>query len=146
MDITFTDTSAAGTVAVRGRSTSISKGFDAPTLAGGSHDLLALGTLPLAPGFSTTLPVFSPRQQQVRTVHFSVTGTTTVETPAGSFEAYVVDVTVGDDEVTGTVHLRKSAPHHVVEATLEVSTPRGTRTIRRTLTATRSSSSPSTSR
>ena len=146
MDITFTDTSAAGTISVRGRSTSISKGFDAPTLAGGSHDLIALGTMPLTPGFSTALQVFSSQQQQVRTAHFAVTGTTTVETPAGSFAAYVVDVTVGSGEVTGTMHLRKSAPHHVVETTLEVSTPRGTRTIRQTLTEKRPSSPASSSR
>ena len=133
MDITFTDTSASGTMKVRGQSTSISRGFDAPTLAGGTHDLIALGAMPIAPDFSTSLQVFSPQQQKVRTANFEVTGTTTVETPAGSFEAYVVDVTVGTDKVTGTVHLRRTAPHHVVKAHLEVSTPRGTRTIRQTL-------------
>jgi len=133
MDITFADTSASGTMKVRGRSTSISKGFDAPTLAGGAHDLIALGTMPLKPGFSTSLQVFSPQQQKVRTANFEVTGTTTVDTPAGSFEAYVVDVTVGSDKVDGTVHLRKAAPHHVVKAELDVSTPRGSRTISQTL-------------
>jgi dienelactone hydrolase len=133
MDITFADTLASGTMKVRGRSTSISKGFDAPTLAGGTHDLIALGAMPLEPGFSTSLQVFSPQQQKVRTANFEVTGTTTVDTPAGSFEAYVVDVTVGSDKVDGTVHLRKAAPHHVVKAELDVSTPRGSRTISQTL-------------
>ncbi|MFB6279653.1 MAG: alpha/beta fold hydrolase [Salinibacter sp.] len=146
MDVTYTDTSASGTVKVRGRSTSISKTFDRPTLAGGSHDLIALGTMPLKPGFSTSLQVFSPRQQTVRTANFEVTGTKTVTTPAGSFEAYVVDVTVGDDKVTGTVHLRKTAPHHVVKAKLDVSTPRGTRTIRQTLSKMSTSTSGSGTR
>lgn len=133
MDVTYTDTSASGTMKVRGRSTSISKSFDRPTLAGGFHDLIALGTMPLEKGFSTSLEVFSPRKQKVRTASFEVTGTKTVETPAGSFETYVVDVTVGDDKASGTVHLRRSAPHHVVKVNLEVSTPRGTRTISQTL-------------
>jgi len=133
MDITFTDTSASGEITMRGQSTSISQTFDTPTLAGGSHDLMALGTMPLEPGFSTSLQVFSPRQQTVRTANFEVTGTRTVKTPSGSFDTYVVDVTVGDDKVTGTVHLRKEAPHHVIKTKLDQSTARGTRTIRQTL-------------
>jgi len=133
MDVTYTATSASGEIKMRGRSSSISQQFDSPTLAGGAHDLLALSTMPLEPGFSTSLQVFNPQQQTVRTANFEVTGTETVETPAGSFEAYVVDVTVGDDEVSGTVHLRKAAPHHVVQTNLEQSTPRGTRTISQTL-------------
>ncbi|MFB6273916.1 MAG: alpha/beta fold hydrolase [Salinibacter sp.] len=146
MDVTYTDTSATGTIKMRGRSTSISKTFDQPTLAGGAHDLIALGTMPLEPGFSTSLQVFSARQQAVRTANFEVTGTETVKTPAGSFETYVVDVTVGDDKVTGTVHLRKAAPHHVVKAKLDVSTPRGTRTITQTLSNMDTSSSASGTR
>ncbi len=133
MDITYTDTSASGTIEMRGQSTSISESFDAPTLAGGTHDLIALGTMPLEPGFSTSLQVFSPQQQTVRTATFEVTGTKTVDTPVGSFETYVVDVTVGDDKVSGTVHLRKAAPHHIVKTNLDVSTPRGTRTVSQTL-------------
>lgn len=133
MDITFTDTSASGEIKMRGQSTSVSQQFDSPTLAGGAHDLLALGTMPLEPGFSTSLQVFSPQQQTVRTARFEVTGTKTVETPAGTFETYVVDVTVGDDAMTGTVHLRTEAPHHVVKTKLDQSTARGTRTITQTL-------------
>jgi dipeptidyl aminopeptidase/acylaminoacyl peptidase len=146
MDITFTDTSASGTMKVRGQSTSISKSFDGPTLAGGAHDLIALGGMPLKPGFSTSLQVFSPQQQKVRTANFEVTGTTTVDTPVGSFEAYVVDVTVGDDKVTGTVHLRTAAPHHVVKTKLDISTPRGSRTITQTLSEMSTSSSASGTR
>jgi hypothetical protein len=133
MDVTYTDTSASGEITMRGQSTSVSQQFDRPTLAGGAHDLLALSTMPLEPGFSTSLPVFSARQQTVQTARFEVTGTETVETPAGTFEAYVVDVTVGDDKVSGTVHLRAEGPHHVVKSELEQSTPRGTQTITQTL-------------
>jgi hypothetical protein len=133
MDVTYTDTSASGSIQMRGQSTSIGTSFDRPTLAGGAHDLVALSTMPLEPGFNTSLQVYSPQQQSVMTANFEVTGTTNVETPAGSFETYVVDVTVGDDRVTGTTHLRKTAPHHVVKTNLTVSTARGSRTIKQTL-------------
>jgi len=146
MDVTYTDTSASGKIKMRGQSTSISQQFDRPTLAGGAHDLLALGTMPLEPGFSTSLQVFSPQQQTVRTARFEVTGTETVETPAGTFDTYVVDVTVGNDKVTGTVHLRKAAPHHVVKTNLEQSTARGTQTITQTLSTMNMSSAASGTR
>jgi dipeptidyl aminopeptidase/acylaminoacyl peptidase len=135
MDVTYADTSASGTIKMRGRSTSISANLDGPTLAGGVHDLVALGTMPLEAGFSTTLQVFSPRQQTVRPARFEVTGTETVETEAGSFDTYVVDLNVGDGDLTGTVHLRQEAPHYVVKVKTEQSTARGSRTVTQTLTS-----------
>jgi hypothetical protein len=99
------------------------------------HDVIALGAMPLQPDFSTTLRVFSPRDQATKRAEFEVTGTETVETPAGSFETYVVDLNVGDGYVTGTVHLRKEAPHYHVKWKTEVSTGRGTRTISQTLSS-----------
>jgi hypothetical protein len=135
MDVTFTDTSASGEMNMRGRSVSISKSLDGSVLAGGTHDVIALAAMPLEPGFSTTLRVFSARKQEVRTARFEVTGTETVKTPAGSFDTYVVDLNVGDGDITGTVHLRKEPPHYTIKWDTEVSTPRGSRTILQTLSS-----------
>jgi len=135
IDVTFTDTSASGQMTMRGRSTPLDTRLDGPTLAGGVHDLIALGTMALEPGFSTTLRVFSAQKQEVRAARFEVTGTDTVKTPAGSFEAYAVDVDVGGGDVTGTVHLRTDAPHYIVKSTTEVSTQRGSRTVIQKLSA-----------
>lgn len=90
----------------RGQANSLSQPFDSPTMTDGAHDLLALDTMLLEPGFSTSLQVFGAQQQTVRTAHF---------------------------EVTGTAHLRKALPHHVAQTNLEQSPPRGTRTISQTL-------------
>jgi dipeptidyl aminopeptidase/acylaminoacyl peptidase len=135
MDITFTDTAATGEMKMRGRSVSIDERLDGPTLAGGTHDLYALGTMPLEPGFSTTLRVFSPRDRATKRAEFEVTGTETVKTPAGSFEAYVVDLNVGNGDIEGTVHLRKTAPHYIVKSKTAVATPRGSRTFLQTLSS-----------
>lgn len=128
-------TSVSGTMTRGGQSVPISKRLKGPTLAGGVHDVIALGAMPLQPGFSTTLRVFSPRDQATKRAEFEVTGTETVDTPAGSFETYVVDLNVGDGYVTGTVHLRQEAPHYHVKWETEVSTGRGTRTISQTLSS-----------
>ena len=60
MGVTCSDTPASSTVKMRGRSSSIDTKLDGPTLAGGLHDLVDLGTMPLEPGFSTKLHIFSP--------------------------------------------------------------------------------------
>lgn len=144
VDITFTDTSATGEMKTGGKSVPISTPLEGPTLAGGVHDVIALGAMPLKPGFSTTLRVFSPQDQATKRAEFEVTGTKTVETPAGSFDTYVVDLNVGDGYVTGTVHLRKEPPHYHVKWKTEVATARGTRTVTQTLSSMTTPSSPRT--
>ena len=48
------------------------------------------GAMLLEPGFRAALRVFSLQDQSVKRAEFEVTGTETVETPAGTFETYVV--------------------------------------------------------
>lgn len=132
----------SGTIKRRGQSTPINTSLNGPTLAGGVHDVIALGAMPLRPGFQTTLRVFSPQDQSVKRAEFEVTGRETVETPAGSFETYVVDLNVGNGQVTGTVHLRTQAPHYYVQWQTEVSAGQRTRTISQTLSSMKEPSSP----
>ncbi len=148
MDLTYTGPSTAGGMAAsgtmkrRGQSKPISTDLDGPTLAGGVHDVVAFGAMPLEPGFRAALRVFSPQDQSVKRAEFEVTGTETVETPAGTFETYVVDLNVGGGYITGTVHLRKTAPRYYVKWATEVATGQGTRTIRQTLSSMEMQASP----
>jgi hypothetical protein len=146
VDLTYTSasgtTDVSGTVKTGGQTVRVSTRLKGPTLAGGVHDVIALSAMPLEPGFSTTLRVFSPQDQATKRAEFEVTGTETVDTPAGSFETYVVDLNVGDGYVTGTVHLRKTAPHYYVKWKTEVAAARGPRTIMQTLTSMEMDASP----
>ena len=135
LDVAYTDSSARGEVTTQDGTRPITATFDTPTLAGGSHDRLALSTLSLAPGFSTTLQSFSPRNASIKTTQFEVTGTTSLGTPAGGFDTYVVKARVDGGNAKGTLHVRQTAPHYVVKSTLKLSTPRGTRTLTQTLTS-----------
>jgi dipeptidyl aminopeptidase/acylaminoacyl peptidase len=135
LSVRYADTSATGELTARGRTITIDKGFDQPTLAGGTNVHLALAAMPLAEGFTTTLRSFNEQNQTVQTLSFEVTGTDTVETEAGATETYVVDMESADGKTTGTMHLRVAAPHHLVKATIEQSTPRGSQTITYTLTS-----------
>ncbi len=135
MDLTYSDTSVTGEARRNGEPVPIRASLEGPTLAGGVHDVIALGAMPLEPGYRAALRVFSPQDQSTKRAEFEVVGMETVKTPAGSFETYVVDLDVGNGYVTGTVHLRKEPPRYYVKWNTEVSTPRGTRTIRQTLSS-----------
>jgi hypothetical protein len=136
MTVTYSDTAASGEMTMRGQTVNIDKSFDQATLAGGSNVRLALASMPLEEGFSTSINVFNEQQQKVQTLSFEVTGTGSVETEAGTFDTYTVSLSSsGSNGVSGTMHVTQSAPHHVVKSTLEQSSPMGTRTFTRTLTA-----------
>ncbi len=135
LNVTYTDSSASGKVSVQGRTSSIDKTFSEPMLAGGSNNTLALASLPLERGYSATLSSFNERQQSVQTRTYSVEGTETVKTPAGSFETYVVDVSSKNGDTSGTMHVRTQAPHFVVKSTIEQSGPQGSATIEQTLSS-----------
>jgi hypothetical protein len=150
MDLTYSrlsapgETKVSGTMKSGGQSKPISKRVKGPTLAGGVHDVIALGAMPLQPGLEAALRVFSPQDQATKRAEFEVTGTKTVETPAGTFETYVVDLNVGEGDITGTVHLRKEAPRYYVKWKTEVSAGRGTRTIIQNLSSMEMKAPPST--
>ncbi len=93
----------------------IDKALEAPVVGdGGAFDLYVAG-LPLKEGFEVTLRVFNPQQQEVRPVRLQVTGSQTLETPAGSFEVYVVQIEMLDGGLgSGTLHVLRDAPHFSV--------------------------------
>jgi len=136
MRVTYTDTSATGSIRTRGPSTTIEGHFDRPTLAGGTNARLALAALPVGPNFSARLPVFNAQQEATQTLSFEVTGVDTVSTPAGSFNTFVVSMGSSKGTAGGTVHVRQTAPHHVIRSTQEQTGVQGTvRTFVRTLTS-----------
>jgi hypothetical protein len=77
-----------------------------------------LAALPLTEGYTATLRTFNVQQQQVRPMRVEVTGTETIEVPAGSFDTYVVELSAldGGDAGTGTYYVMQAAPHHVVRS------------------------------
>ncbi len=135
MSVSYTDTSASGALQLRGRSQNIDASFDRPTLAGGANVRMALAGLPLAPNASAALPVYNEQQQSAQTLRFDVTETDSVDTPAGTFNAFVVSIASSGGGLWGTMHVRQAAPHHIVKSTLTQPGPRGDRTFTRTLTS-----------
>ena len=110
--------SVTGSVSSPMGNADIDKTLDAPVIGDGSAMEVYLSALPLAEGYTATVRTFNAQQQSVRPMKLEVTGTATVEVPAGSFETFVVEVTPmdGNDAGTATMHVRQAAPHMVVQA------------------------------
>ncbi|HET8657325.1 MAG TPA: insulinase family protein [Longimicrobiaceae bacterium] len=76
-------------------------------------DEIALAVADLAPGKTISIPVFSPQSGSPMTASFKVTGTESVTVPAGTFQAYRVEMAAGPQ--SGTLWVRRDAPHVVVK-------------------------------
>jgi hypothetical protein len=72
------------------------------------------------PGAKYTVTVFDASSGATKTLTMAVSGTEDVKVPAGTFAAYKVDITGG--EQNRTVYVTTAAPYHIVKETL-VGTP-----------------------
>ena len=71
--------------------------------------LLVIATLPLADGYTTTFRNFNVQTQKPRAMQLAVSGSEQVTVPAGTFDAYRVDVTSPDDGSKLTLWVSKSS-------------------------------------
>lgn len=88
------------------------KTLDAQVPAGtvfSGMDQWVIAAADLQPGRTVTLPVFSPQTGGAINATFKVVGTEQVTVPAGTFQAYKVESTVGPQSMT--LYLRRDAPH-----------------------------------
>jgi hypothetical protein len=72
--------------------------------------------LPWAADASWTFPVLSSGDGTVKTYTLKVTGTESVTVPAGTFEAYTVSMSGGQQPVT--MYITTAAPHQLVKLTV----------------------------
>lgn len=116
INLRYTESSITGEIGFQGQSMPINQELAAPVFASGSGLELVIAGLPLALGYETPVRIFNAQMQRVRPMLLSVTGAETAESPAGTFETFVVQITPLDDDEGGTSTFRvmKSAPHYVV--------------------------------
>jgi hypothetical protein len=68
-----------------------------PLFADGAGSKQSVACLPLAEGYSATYRNFDVLKQKVKLMQLNVSGVEKVTVPAGTFDAYKVDITSGDD-------------------------------------------------
>jgi dipeptidyl aminopeptidase/acylaminoacyl peptidase len=98
IELAFADGKATGTVAMGGEPKPVSVDLGGDLFADGVGANEAIASLPLAEGFSTTYRNFDVRQQKVLIKRAKVAGVESVTVPAGTFEAWKVEIASAEGE------------------------------------------------
>ncbi len=98
MVLDFSPEGVKGRVSGPGMDTPIEAKSSGPVVSDGPGLEVPLCTLPLAEGYRATVNMFDFGSRKVRAMALAVSGTENVTTPAGSFDAFVVDAKPMDGE------------------------------------------------
>ena len=110
IELAFEGGKATGTVAMGGdpKPVSVDLGGDLFADGAGSHE--AIGALPLAEGYRATFRNFDVRQQKVQLKQAKVAGSESVTVPAGTFQAWKVEISSAEGEPgTTTIWVAKDS-------------------------------------
>ena len=92
LELDFTPQGISGGMEMRGKHIPVEVRFTGPVVSDNAGIDVALCTLPLRDGYRATLMMFDSSIWKVREMTVAVTGKSRVTTPAGAFDALVVDV------------------------------------------------------
>jgi len=96
IDLNFTGDKAAGNVNMNGQDKPVSVDLGGPLFADGAGSKQSIACLPLAEGYSATFRNFDVQKQKVKLLQLNVSAVEKVTVPAGTFDAYKVDITSAD--------------------------------------------------
>jgi dipeptidyl aminopeptidase/acylaminoacyl peptidase len=110
IELAFEGGQASGTVAMGGDPKPVSVDLGGELFADGAGSHEAIGALPLAEGYTTTFRNFDVRQQKVQLKQAKVVGSEDVAVPAGTFNAWKVEIASAEGEPgTTTIWVAKDS-------------------------------------
>ena len=102
MDLAFKGNKVTGTMGMNGQTKPVDVELGGPDFADGAGSIEVIAALPLADGYKTSFYNLDLQKMQPRIMQLSVAASEKVTVPAGSFDAYRVEVVPADG---GTDHL-----------------------------------------
>jgi len=93
VEVQFADNKATGKMTMNGQERPITADLGGSLFADGPGSAAVIAALPLAEGYSTTFRNFDIMTQQVKPRQLKVTGSEKVTVPAGTFDAFKVEIT-----------------------------------------------------
>lgn len=97
ISFTFTDKAITGTMQAGGQTMPINATVDAPTMPSSNSSGVILATLPFADGYQTSYKSFDIMSAQTKTISLKVVGKEKVTTAKGTFDAFKVELTHGEE-------------------------------------------------
>lgn len=114
VSVNFSKTAINGAINAQGRDMPLSSDLAAPVFGDGSALDVVLASLPLAAGYKTTLRTFDILSQSIKIMSLEVIGVEEVTVPAGTFEAFKVELKNMDAEPGGgTIFISTEGGHKV---------------------------------
>ncbi|HVS74201.1 MAG TPA: alpha/beta fold hydrolase [Candidatus Acidoferrales bacterium] len=98
IEVDFSGNKASGNMNVNGKDRPIAVELGGPLFADAAGSQLAIGCLPLAEGYTATYRNFDVPQQKVKLMQLKVAGVERVTVPAGTFDAYKVEISSAEGE------------------------------------------------
>lgn len=92
----FGDTAATGTMSMNGQSRPVNVALEGPLFADGAGAHAVIARLPLAEGYSTAFRNLDLQSQKVQVKQLKVLGKESVSVPAGTFQAWKVELSSAD--------------------------------------------------
>ena len=96
IDIDFAGNKAAAKVSMNGQDQPIAVDLGGPLFADAAGSDQVIACLPLAEGYTTTFRNFDIQTQKVKLLQLKVAGVENVTVPAGTFDAYRVEISSAD--------------------------------------------------
>jgi dipeptidyl aminopeptidase/acylaminoacyl peptidase len=96
IDLNYSGDKAIGNMNMNGQDRPISVDLGGPLFADAAGAKQAISCLPLAEGYSTTFRNFDVQTQKVKLMQLKVSGVEKVTVPAGTFDAYKVEISSAD--------------------------------------------------
>jgi dipeptidyl aminopeptidase/acylaminoacyl peptidase len=119
--MSYSETAITGAIHTPGGDMPLDTKLEAPVYGSDAALDLVVASLPLAPGYKTTLRTFDILSQSTQIMTLEVAGIESVTVPAGTFEAFKVELKNMDGAPGGgTVYINKSADHHMVRSVMQL--------------------------
>ena len=124
IDVDFAGDKAAGQFSMNGQTRPIAVDLGGPLFGDAAGGDQAIACLPLAEGYSTTFRNFDLQSQKVQLMQLKVAGVEKVTVPAGTFDAYRLEITPSDGADKKTLWVDKDS-RKVVKAAAVVASMGG---------------------
>jgi dipeptidyl aminopeptidase/acylaminoacyl peptidase len=98
IDVDFKGNKASGAMSMNGQARPIAADIGGALFADGAGAFSVVGALPLADGYSTTFRNFDLQGQKMTLKQLKVTGSEKITVPAGSFDAFKVEITSAEGD------------------------------------------------
>jgi hypothetical protein len=115
--LAFTESAVEGSLSLAGEDTPISVQLESPVMADTSALEWLMTAWPLAPDYAAIARTFDASSRSVQAWSFGVTGSESVTVPAGTFDAYKVQMLPTDGKPgIATLWFAKDPPRHLLRS------------------------------